>query len=143
MNSNAQFHHEALDIYLQPLRDFVEQNHGKSMSRARMEIGSVDIYVRMTSRVLGTQLGKTLDLADITIPVNLRGRGLFSQILLEFERLAVAYDRSVYVESISSNIIQQALIKRGYLFRDGLMGSAWKRPECLKAEQASAGLPAG
>jgi len=135
VTSNAKHHDEAIEVYLQPLRDFVAQNHDQSMSRARLDIGSIDIYVRMTRRVLGTQWGRTLDLADITIPVNLRGRKLFSQILWEFERLAIQYDRSVYVESIASPIIRDALVRRGYTFRDGEIGSAWKTPQSLQADQ--------
>lgn len=130
---------ETPHLNLQPLRDFVTENHTSQWpSRAKLYFGEIELYARMTSRVMGTTYGKTIDLADITIPDNLRGRKLFSRILLEFERLAVQHERSVYVESIVSPIIRSALARRGYSFMDGLLGSAWKSPESLQADLESA-----
>lgn len=129
---------ETPHLNLQPLRDFVTENHSNHWpSRTRLLFEGIEVYVRMTTRVMGNTFGKTIDLADITIPDNLHGRKLFSRILLEFERLAVQHERSVYVESIVSPIIRSALARRGYSFMDGLLGSAWKSPESLQADLES------
>lgn len=142
MTTNTPEAIETPHLNLQPLRDFVTENHTNQWpARARLFFGEIELYARMTTRVMGTTYGKTIDLADITIPDNLRGRKLFSKILLEFERLAAQHERSVYVESISSPIIRSALTRRGYSFKDGLLGSAWKNPETLKADLESVQSP--
>ncbi|MBD8088973.1 hypothetical protein IFT48_03190 [Pseudomonas fluorescens] len=123
----------------QALRSFVSTSHTQSVSRAQIDIGGIQVYVRMTSRVLGNQWIKTLDLADITVPTNLRGQRLFSQVLKEFERLGAQYNRSVYVESIINPIIREALIRRGYTLRESELDSAWKTPECPYASSQPQG----
>lgn len=127
-------------LNFESLRSFVRDHHQESMARAMIKVGPIDLYVRLTTRVLDTQWKKTIDLADITIPTELRNQKLFSRVLREFETLAVRHNRCVFVESIINPIIRNALERRGYSFRDGELGSAWKSSEDLQRDDHSIGL---
>ena len=104
---------------------FVASNIDKRVARKQICIGPVTIYVRITTRSLGEKVERTLDLADVTVIEECRGKGIFRALLAHSEALSAKYGLALYVESISSPIVHQALSRRGYQFKDGELGSAW------------------
>lgn len=77
------------------------------------------VFVRATKRVLPQNNGEnamvfTLDLASIDVMEKYQNKGVFRQVLQEVERVAALHGRSVYVESILNDILEQALPRYGY-----------------------------
>lgn len=126
----------ASPLNLQPLTDFVTTRMGQPCPRARLSLGPVEVYVRITTRYLGGEMRPTIDLADVTVLEEHRNRRLFTSVLAHLEALARQHDRCIYVESIISPIVRLTLTRRGYSFEGGELGNAWKDPGALHLEDA-------
>lgn len=125
----------SLKVDFYELDDFVQSKIGQ-IARERFYFGPIDLYTRMANRALGSTTERTLDLADITIREDQRGKGLFSILLAHMEALAERMGLALYVESISSPIVRQALKRRGYTFSGGSFSSiAWLSNADLKARK--------
>lgn len=116
------------------LDDFVESQLGQ-VARSRFYFGPIELYARLTSRSLGDRMERTLDLADVSIKSDHRGKGFFSALLEHMEGLAERKGLALYVESISSPIVRQALVRRGYSFSSGFSSNAWMSNDALIARR--------
>lgn len=116
------------------LDDFVESQLGQ-IARQRFYFGPIELWARLAARLVGDKVERTLDLADVTIKDDYQGKGLFSALLAHMEAVAERNGLALYVESISSPIIRQALIRRGYSFSPGFSCNAWMTNAGLKARR--------
>lgn len=121
-----------VDFY--ELDDFVESQLGQ-IARQRFYFGPIELWARLAARSLGDTVERTLDLADVSIKDGYQGKGLFSALLAHMEALAERKGIALYVESISSPIIRQALMRRGYSFSGGFSSNAWMTNAALKARR--------
>lgn len=71
-------------------------------------------YIRQTSRYLDGEMIPTLELANVEVDENARGRGVMTRFLFEFENLAFERQRVPYVENIHNPILFNILTRRGY-----------------------------
>lgn len=116
------------------LDDFVESQLGQ-VARNRFYFGPIELYARLAARSLGDRTQRTLDLADVTIKPDHQGKGFFSALLAHMEGLAERKGLAMYVESITSPIVRQALIRRGYSFSSGFSSNAWMTNDALIARR--------
>ena len=66
--------------------------------RAWIKAPGLEIYVRVTERMLGDEYMQTLEIGSVT--ANTQGKGTFSQWLIGFEALADRLNRAVYAENV-------------------------------------------
>jgi len=116
------------------LDDFVEGQLGQ-IARQRFYFGPIELWARLAARSLGDSVERTLDLADVSIKEGYQGQGLFRALLAHMESLAERKGIALYVESISSPIIRQALVRRGYSFSPGFSCNAWMSNAGLRARR--------
>lgn len=74
----------------------------------------LNLYYRITQRLIEGQMRNTIDLATIEIVEEFRGEGYFSSFLDKIEKLADKYSRVVFVESILNDNLYSFLCRRGY-----------------------------
>lgn len=80
----------------------------------------LNLYYRITRRLIDGSMRDTIDLATIEIDEEFRGKGYFTSFLVEMEKLADKYSRVIFVESILNDSLYSFLCRRGY--RDGDYG---------------------
>lgn len=74
--------------------------------RQHLKSDSVDVYVRVTSRLLWPRRWKkfrvfnTIDLASIDVETNFRRAGVFKSVLSELQLIAQETARPLYVENV-------------------------------------------
>lgn len=116
---------EPLIIDFTPLDQFVANNIHQLVARGRMRLGPIMLYSRLAARRMGSSHGRTLDLADVEVDVEMQGRGAFGALLDHAEQLALKNGLSVFVESIISEQVRKTLTRRGYEFMSVEGGSGW------------------
>lgn len=75
----------------------------------------LNVYIRITQRVLGGVILNTIDIANIEVDEEFQKCGNFSRFLSKIEELALKYDRTVYVECIQRDFLIEFLKKLGYV----------------------------
>lgn len=73
----------------------------------------IDIYLRKTLRIIDREKVPCLDVGSVSTQV--QGRGSFSDILPEIERLADRYQLAIYVENVLSPRFCAFFERRGYV----------------------------
>lgn len=74
------------------------------------------VYVRKSTRIIGTAAGFFLDLASVEVDEDKRGGGVLTLFIKRFEREAKRLNRGVFVESILEPRLIPFLTKNGYAF---------------------------
>lgn len=74
----------------------------------------LNLYYRITHRAIEGKMLASIDLATIEVDDGFRGQGLFTQFLVEVEKLAVEYNRVVFVESILNPKLLDFLKNQNY-----------------------------
>lgn len=72
-------------------------------------------YVRITSHYIQGEMLKTIDVANVSVDEEHQGKGIFKDFLKGVEGMAKNYGRTVYVESVLSDILEVKLAKYGYI----------------------------
>lgn len=116
---------DPLIIDFTPLDQFVAQNIHQLVARGRIRMGPITLYTRLAARRMGSSYGRTLDLADVEVDVEMRGRGAFKALLDHAEQLAARNGLSIFAESIINDHLRRALTRRGYEFMSVEGGSGW------------------
>jgi GNAT superfamily N-acetyltransferase len=116
---------EPINIDFGPLDQFVDDNIHQLIARGRLRMGPIMLYSRLAARRMGSSYGRTLDLADVEVDVEMRGRGAFRALLDHAEQLAARHGLSIFAESIINDELRQALARRGYEFFCVEGGSGW------------------
>ncbi|WP_338923680.1 GNAT family N-acetyltransferase (plasmid) [Pseudomonas silesiensis] len=114
------------------LDDFMRDNATMQVARKHLYMGPLMVYVRLTTRRMGSVVGRTLDLADISVDSNHQRQGIFRQFLDHAERIAGRQGVSLYVESIVNPELANALQRRGYEFPEASVDRAWMSADRLK-----------
>lgn len=101
-------------------------NHGKELTH-HLEVGRrinlwyafedlhLNVYIRLTSRMIEGVVTQTLDLASVEVEEEFQGKGFFTQFLDGIEALAKTHNRVIYVESILNSFLPEVLRRRGYV----------------------------
>jgi GNAT superfamily N-acetyltransferase len=116
---------ESLVIDFTQLDQFVAENLHQLIARGRLRMGPIMLYTRLAARRMGSSYGRTLDLADVEVDVEMRGRGAFRALLDHAEQLATRNGLSIFAESIINEQLRKALARRGYEFFSVEGGSGW------------------
>ena len=102
----------ALTIEVQLHRFIREAGAHPWPSRTWLYSSEMDVYVRCTKRILDRER-TTLDLASISVPEELQGKGIFSR-LVNFA-VAVNPREALFMESVINPILTKWCIKHGWL----------------------------
>ena len=76
----------------------------------------INVYIRRSSRIIGTLYLPCLDLATVEVDENYRGQGIFTKFLIRFEKLAKNENRVVFVENIMNERLKTFLLSNGYKY---------------------------
>jgi len=90
--------------------------------------GPMDVYLRFAVRWMGDDLTNTLDLANVEIAEEERGKGIFSEFLDRLEAAVAASETvdAIYVENLLNDRLEAHLrLMRGYVRVPGTV------PACL------------
>lgn len=108
-----------------PLVNLVDKPLG---ARWREQFGANgSIYCRVTLRVVEDGLGlRTLDLADINLPEDERGKGLFRALLGGLEAQLATFPAldALFVENVINERLARFLRRRGWR-------EDWRQPQCF------------
>jgi GNAT superfamily N-acetyltransferase len=74
----------------------------------------INVYIRRSSRIIGTLRLPCLDLATVEVDENYRGQGIFTKFLIRFEKLAKNENRVIYVENVMNERLKMFLLTNGY-----------------------------
>ena len=77
----------------------------------------LNLYYRITRRLIDGSVVDTLDLATIEVDDGFRGKGFFAAFLDDVEILADKYSKTIFVESILNENLYIYLMRRGYYSR--------------------------
>jgi hypothetical protein len=129
---------EKLDLQLmvrERIGKFLEEGSKKRLGyRATLLVPPFRIYMRLASRFLNGEFQPTIDVASID-NIETPGRGAFSVLLQEIEKIAFAAQKTVYVECVNNESLSMHLARRGYHRRDEeLSVSYFKTVEMLRLE---------
>ena len=75
---------------------------------------SINVYLRKSVRLIGTETYSMLDIGSVEVDDNGRGKGIFTAFLKRFEQESKKLKRGVYIESILNPRFQKYLLKKGY-----------------------------
>jgi GNAT superfamily N-acetyltransferase len=75
---------------------------------------SINVYVRKSVRLIGTETYPMLDIGSVEVEEEERGKGIFTAFLSRFEKEAKKLGRGVYIESILNPRFQKFLLTKGY-----------------------------
>lgn len=75
----------------------------------------ISIYVRRSTRLIGTNVYPFLDLASVEVKESQRGNGIFTSFLHRFENEAKKIGCGVFIESILNTRLQTYLLTKEYL----------------------------
>jgi GNAT superfamily N-acetyltransferase len=114
------------------LDDFMRDNATMPVARKHLSMGPLKVYVRLTTRFMGSTAGRTLDIGDVEVNDSHKGQGVFRQFLDHAEKVSNQHGRSVFVQSIVNPLLKAALQRRGYEFSQGFEDCAWMSAERLK-----------
>lgn len=84
-------------------------------------------YVRKTIRYIGREMYNTLDIANVEVTEEERGKKIFTKFLDKVEKAAKERDSIVFIESILSERFYNFLLKRGYRPRPSEPSSLYKK----------------
>lgn len=116
---------EPLVIDFTPLDQFVAENIHQLVARGRLRMGPIMLYTRLAARRMGSSYGRTLDISDVEVDAEMRGKGACRALLDHAERLATKNGLSIFAESIINDQLREALARRGYEFVSVWGGSGW------------------
>jgi hypothetical protein len=72
------------------------------------------VYLRVGQRGVLWQAVRTLELSNVTVDEGARGQGRFSFLLDGLSELAHLRGEALFVESVLSEIVRGALLRRGF-----------------------------
>ncbi|WP_274644619.1 hypothetical protein [Pseudomonas serbica] len=127
-----------MSISFQELDDFIRDNAAKQVARKKLSMGPLKVYVRLTTRFMGSTVGRTLDIADVEVDDRHKGQGVFRQFLNHAERVSSQHGLSLFVQSIISPLLKDALKRRGYEFTEGFEDCAWMSADRLRKKYEAA-----
>lgn len=106
------------------------------------------VYVRVAKRVLPSAPGEltdVLDLSTIVVEPQMRGKGVFTEVLVEMEKAAAISGRALFIESVLDPYLLMTLPSKGYRptqGNEGETGSCFYRSHAdLAAQWAPAAAP--
>lgn len=96
--------------------DIISVNFSKKFNtRDYCRTNNIFLYYRVTKHYIEGNYVDTIDIASIEIvPECMRGKGFFTKLLQEIEKLAIEYDRIIYIESVVSDRLFYHLSNLGY-----------------------------
>lgn len=105
------------------LREWVERakvSRGMPSFTEWLDLGPIKVYVRWTKRAHPTKkFVNTMEIASVVVKRSAnRRKGLFTELLTVWERLAKENGRWVYVESVMPKFLKASLERRGYASYD-------------------------
>jgi len=125
-----------------------ESNHG--LSRSVFVYGEEGkVYVRVAKRLLPSAPGEltdVLDLSTIIVEPEMRGKGVFTEVLVEMEKAAAASGRALFIESVLDPYLLMTLPSKGYKptqGHEGETGSCFYRSHADLAAQWAPSKPRG
>jgi GNAT superfamily N-acetyltransferase len=127
----------AMSLSFKDLDDFMRDNATMPVARKHLTMGPLKVYVRLTARFMGATAGRTLDIADVEVNDSHKGQGVFRKFLDHAERVAGQQGLSLFVQSIVSPLLKDALQRRGYEFSQGFEDCAWMSADRLGKKYAS------
>jgi len=91
------------------------KNLGTANAWLQLSVGKV--YLRKAFHQLGVQreLNKTLDIANICIDEDKRGKGYFTELLDAIYSIACKYNMSLYIENVLDKRFQSFFLKKGFM----------------------------
>ena len=75
---------------------------------------NIEVYVRKSVRVLGQNVYPCLEIGNVNVNENHKGKGVFTAFLKRFEKEAEKLHRYVYVENLLEPRLINFLLKNGY-----------------------------
>lgn len=72
------------------------------------------VYVRVTRRYINNELCNTVDIANITVNFDKQNSGIFKEFLSMVEKLSFKYQRTIFIESVLSELLIEKLPTYGY-----------------------------
>ncbi len=99
------------------LEEWVEKCKKRDRVNEYISNEYVNTYVRWTTRRIGENKYKTMEIGNITIENKQQGH--FTKFLTAFEDIARRNDRIVMVECVQEDFLKNFLKKRGYISEDG------------------------
>jgi hypothetical protein len=91
--------------------NFKEFIQDESTNRSWINEEHICVYVRRSKRFIDGQLKDCLDLANVSVDEEERGKGIFSKFLIHFEKEAVNLNRTVYLENVLEKRLQKHLME--------------------------------
>lgn len=79
----------------------------------------VEVYIRLNRRVICGHIVRTLELSNVEVDEDARGKGQFSRLLDGLAKLARQRGEVFLVENVVSDIVRGALLRRGFLDYQG------------------------
>jgi len=86
-----------------------------SLTNAWIKEPYLQLYIRKSTRLYNKQIYQCLDLANILVQTNYRGKGIFTKFLTRFEPLAFSLNKTIFVESILNYNLKNFFLKSGYI----------------------------
>jgi len=97
------------------LEQWITRHRASSKAREWLEEGPLRVYVRWTTRLLGGQLVRSLDLATFDVDEDQQGQGVCTRFVQRAEELADREQCYLYVESVLSDRFAKWWQGRGYI----------------------------
>lgn len=91
----------------------------KNLNNSWIRENHIDVYVRRSNRLIGSETFPMLDIGSVQVDENFRGLGIFTDFLERYEKEAKKLNRGVYVESILNPRLTKRLLTYGYFLVPG------------------------
>lgn len=102
-----------MDIINQ-LEDFIEKTKTSRINNTYISDNRITAYVRITSRYISGEMLQTIDIGNVSVEEEYQNQGVFKHFLEGVEILAHRFDRTVYIESVLSQVLLEKLPTYGY-----------------------------
>jgi GNAT superfamily N-acetyltransferase len=80
---------------------------------------NIQVYIRVNQRNIYGRFVRTLEVSNITIDEDARGKGYFSRLLDGLIALADTRGETLFAENVISDIVRGAIIRRGFVDYQG------------------------
>lgn len=114
-----------MDI-LEQLEELIDQSSNRRFNNSYINDEKMTAYIRITTRLIQGQMTQTIDIGNVSVNEEHQKQGVFRKFLEGVERLAHRFDKTVYIESVLSQVLIDKLPSYGYTSNQEICPSFYK-----------------